>query len=100
MSMWSSKTVARQRGGAIGMLLSLLIIGIVLYLALRPTDPSMQQTANPIDCEQRISQLLATTGGVGPQAQSKYEELPGECQKLMPNPADLAPSPQRSAQPF
>lgn len=90
---------ARQHGGAIGMLLSLLIVGALLYLVLRPGKPGQPANqASMISCEQRVSKLMSTTGGVGEKAKAAYDALPAECRKMMPDPAALAPSPERSSE--
>jgi hypothetical protein len=82
----------------ISLLLTLLAIGLLLFLMLRhksgPGD-SGTDTGNAIHCEPLINKLVSTTGGIGPQAKAAYDQLPAECKKLMPDPASLAPTAQQ-----
>jgi hypothetical protein len=85
-------------GAALSLLLALLVLGLLVWLAWRALHgtvaaPSAQDSAS---CEQRLSQLVATTGGVGPQAKAAYDRLPPDCRRLMPDPAALVPSPERA----
>ena len=83
----------------ISLLLTLLAVGLLLFLMLRhksgPGD-SGTDTGNAVHCEPLVNKLVANTGGIGPQAKAAYDQLPAECKKLMPDPAALAPTPQRS----
>lgn len=82
----------------ISLLLTLLAVGLVLYFMLRhksgPGDTGTD-TGNAIHCEPLINKLMASTGGIGPQAKAAYDQLPAECRKLIPDPAALAPTPQQ-----
>lgn len=82
------------RGGALSLLLTLLVIGLLAWFALRAWHGSGAAPAaqDSVSCEQRVSRLVAATGGVGPQAQAAYDRLPPDCRRLMPDPAALAPS--------
>jgi hypothetical protein len=80
----------------ISLLLTLLAVGLLMYFMLRHKQgpgSSGTDVGNAAHCEPLISKLVSTTGGVGPQAQAAYDQLPAECKKLMPNPASLAPTP-------
>lgn len=85
----------RQHGGAIGLLLTLLALGMLAYLLLRPGTPQRPDAASAIGCEQRVAKLVSSTGGVGAEAKSAYDALPSDCRKLLPDPAALAPSAER-----
>lgn len=84
----------------VSLLLTLLAIGLVLFLMLRhksgPGD-SGTDTGNAVHCEPLINHLVSSTGGIGPQAKAAYDQLPAECKKLMPDPASLSPMPQQSS---
>ena len=92
-------TLRFARGGAISLLLTLLAIGALLYLLLRTGDGSGAggkgtDAGKALNCEPLIARLVAQTGGVGPQAQEAYAQLPAPCRKLLPDPAALAPPPE------
>ncbi len=86
----------RQHGGAISLLLGLLVIGLLAYFALRGSAKSPTAAGAPIDCERRIGSLIQQTGGLGPAYKSGYDSLPPACQKLVPAPGALAPSTERA----
>lgn len=85
-----------QHGGMLSLLLTLLAIGVVAYFMLRSVPGQHTDTGDAASCEPKIAALVRDTGGVGPAAQTAYDQLPGECRKLLPNPASLAPSPERA----
>jgi hypothetical protein len=82
----------------ISLLLTLLAVGVLLYLMLHhksgPGDTGTD-TGNAVQCEPLINRLVSSTGGIGPQAKAQYDQLPAECKRLMPDPASLAPTPQQ-----
>ncbi len=84
----------------ISLLLTLLAVGLLLYLMLRhksgPGDTGTD-TGNAVHCEPLINKLVSSTGGIGPQAKAEYDQLPAECKKLLPDPASLAPTPQQQS---
>jgi hypothetical protein len=84
-----------QNGGMLSLLLTLLAIGAIAYFMLKSGTGVHTDTGNAVNCEPRIAALVRNTGGVGPAAQAAYDQLPEECRKLLPNPASLAPSPER-----
>jgi len=95
-------TSQRQRGqGLIGLLLSLLAIGLIAYLLLKPAHNGVggSDTGRAISCEHRVSDIVSGTGGIGPKAKEAYDALPGECKRFMPDPAALAPSVERTQEP-
>jgi hypothetical protein len=89
----------RQHGGMISLLLALVAVGLLMYFMLRHREGPASGTdvGNAVHCEPLIDKLVQSTGGVGAQAQAAYDRLPAECKKLLPNPASLTPSPERSA---
>jgi hypothetical protein len=90
----------RQRGNIIGLLLALLAIGALAYFMLKrghgENGSGGTDTANAVHCEQRVGQLVSSTGGIGPQAKAQYDALPSECRRFMTDPAALAPSAERA----
>lgn len=97
---WTTMETA-VRGGALSLLLTLLVIGLLAWFALRALHGTgaAPATQDSVSCEQRVSRLIAATGGVGPQAKAAYDRLPPACRRLMPDPAALAPSPERLENP-
>ena len=84
----------------LGLLLTLLGVGILLYFLLQHAKGTAggSDVGNAVNCESRVSSLVSTSGGVGPAAQAAWEKLPPECRKLIPEPAALAPAPAPAAQ--
>lgn len=85
-----------QRGGAISLLLALVVIGALAYLALSGSAKAPNAPGAPLDCERRINLLIQRTGGLGEAYGTGYAALPPACQKLTPAPGALEPSPTRS----
>ena len=82
-----------QRGGALGLLLSLLAIGAVLYYVLHGgTGAGPASEATMVNCEHAIADLVGKTGGLGEAYAAGYAKLPSACQKLTPAPGALEPS--------
>jgi hypothetical protein len=82
-----------QRGGMIGLLLSLLAIGAVLYFVLHGgSGAGPASDATMVNCERAIADLVAKTGGLGEAYATGYAKLPPSCQKLTPAPGALEPS--------
>lgn len=82
-----------QHGGAIGLLLSVLAIGAVLYFVLHGgTGAGPASDATMVNCEQAIASLVGKTGGLGEAYAAGYAKLPPSCQKLTPAPGALDPS--------
>lgn len=87
---------SRQQGGALSLLLTLLVIGLLAWFALRgfsghaPSTPagSQQQLVN---CERAASDLVQRTGGIGPDYKKGYDALPANCRSMLPPPAALSP---------
>jgi hypothetical protein len=85
--------IHRAQGGAISLLLTLLVIGLLAWFALRSTVFS-HQTAAPaeqINCVNQVSALINRTHGIGADYQAGYEALPGDCKKLAPPPTPVLP---------
>ncbi|MDB5985772.1 MAG: hypothetical protein JWR16_825 [Nevskia sp.] len=80
----------------LSLLLTLIAIGAIAYFALKSGSGGHSDSGAALDCEPRIAALVRDTGGVGAAAQAAYDQLPAECRKLLPNPASLAPSPERA----
>ena len=80
----------------LSLLLTLVAIGALMYFVLKSGHGAHTDTGSALNCEPRIATLVRDTGGVGAAAQTAYDQLPAECRKLLPNPASLAPSPERS----
>jgi hypothetical protein len=78
----------------IGLLLALLAIGLIAYFMLKPAHNGVgdTDTGRAISCEHRVSDIVSSTGGIGPKAKEAYDALPGECKRFMPDPAAIAPS--------
>jgi hypothetical protein len=94
----SSSAPVRQAGGAISLLLGVLVLGVVLYILLKPGGGAAGNTGASTDrqllnCEQRVAPLMAQTHGIGEDYRSGYEALPLECRKLVPPPAAPVPDP-------
>ena len=90
--------MSRQHGGMLSLLLTLLAIGALAYFGLHGlgrTSPGASGEA-AISCEQRISKLIAKTGGQGPDYKSGYDALPTSCRGLIPAPEALAPPIERT----
>lgn len=85
-----------QRGGAISLLLVLVVIGLLAYFTLRGSAKSPSAPGAPLDCERRIGDLVKQTGGIGAAAEVAWQALPDPCKKLMPEPAALAPPVERA----
>ncbi len=94
-------SIRHQRGNMIGLLLTLLAIGALTYFMLKSGKNGVggTDTGNAVHCEQRVSKIVSTTGGIGPQAKDAYDALPPQCRRLMPDPAALAPSVQQQQAP-
>jgi hypothetical protein len=80
-------TKDRSRGGAISLLLTLLVIGLLAYFALKSTVFSHETAGNgEINCTNKVSELVNRTHGVGAEYQAGYEALPDDCRKFAPPP--------------
>ena len=84
----------RQRGGALSLLLVLLIIGLVAYFALRANTTAQGSGSQQqlVSCERVMSDLVKRTGGIGPDYKAGYDAAPEQCRKLLPPPAAITPA--------
>ena len=89
----NARSRSSQSGNILSLLLGLILLLVVLYFAFKPGTPHTDG-ALALNCEPLIKTLVQNTGGVGPQAQQAYAQLPPECRKLLPDPAMLAPTPE------
>jgi hypothetical protein len=85
--------IHRARGGAISLLLTLLVIGLLAWFALKSTVFSHQTTApgEQINCVNQVSALVNRTHGIGADYQAGYAALPEDCRKLAPPPMPVLP---------
>jgi hypothetical protein len=80
------------KGGAISLLLTLLVIGLLAYFALKSTVFSHETAANgEINCTNQVSGLVNRTHGVGAEYQAGYAALPDDCKKFAPAPMPGVP---------
>lgn len=89
----------RQRGGALSLLIVLLVIGVAAYFALhaytaRQTGPTGEQAM--VNCSKAASDLVGRTGGIGADYKAGYDALPAQCRSYLPPPvqAPAAAEPQ------
>jgi len=86
--------VSRQHGGALSLLLVLVIIGLVAYFALRGTGTATQGSGSQqqlVSCERLMSDLIQRTGGIGPDYKAGYDAAPAACKRMLPPPGGIAP---------
>ena len=84
----------------LSLLLTLLVIGVVAYFALR--SHSVSQTAAEstgagnqqqlVACTKLAGDLVARTGGIGPDYKTGYDALPPNCRGMLPPPAAVSPN--------
>lgn len=87
---------ARERGGTLSLLLTLLAVGALLYFGLRGIGGSGNHEGVAVNCTQLAQALIAKTGGLGPDYETGYARLPESCRKFLPPPGALTPSPERA----
>lgn len=86
---------ARQRGGAMSLLLALVVIGLLAYFALRANSTTKKGEMGQqqmVSCEKVMSDLIQRTGGIGPEYKAGYEAAPPACRSLLPAPGGLDPA--------
>ena len=77
--------IHHAKGGAISLLLTLLVVGLLAYLALKSTVFSHETAPNgEINCVNQVSALVNRTHGLGAEYRAGYETLPDDCKKLAP----------------
>jgi hypothetical protein len=91
------KSPARQRGGALSLLIVLLVIGLAAYFAIRSytakqTAPNGEQAM--VNCSKAASDLVGRTGGIGPDYKAGYDALPAQCRAYLPPPVQAPAEPQ------
>jgi hypothetical protein len=88
-------TLVHQRGGAISLLLVLVIIGLIAYFALRGNSTTKKDAMGQqqmVSCEKVMSDLIQRTGGIGPEYKAGYDAAPPACRNLLPPPAAIEPA--------
>jgi len=87
---------SRQQGGALSLLLALLVVGLLAWFALR-SNSATQGSGNQqqlVTCEKVLGDLIQRTGGIGPDYKAGYDAAPPACKHMLPPPAALDPSRQ------
>lgn len=80
----------RQRGGMLSMLLTLVVIGLLAYFALRsftaskPPAGAAGSDGELASCAKLAGDLVQRTGGLGPDYRKGYEALPAQCRGFLP----------------
>jgi hypothetical protein len=81
----------------LSLLLTLVVIGLVAYFALRglggggsTSAGGNQQTM--VNCERLASELIGRTGGIGPDYKAGYDAAPPSCRRMLPAPAGITPT--------
>ncbi|MDR3417615.1 MAG: hypothetical protein P4L83_15670 [Nevskia sp.] len=78
-----------QRGGMISLLLGLLVLGVLVYFALRShsaTQTGAGGETQMVNCSKLANDLVARTHGIGPDYKAGYEALPPQCRSMLPPP--------------
>ena len=84
----------RQHGGALSLLLVLVILGLAAYFALRATTTTQGSGSQQqlVSCERVMSDLIKRTGGIGPDYKTGYDAAPEQCRRMLPPPAGITPT--------
>ena len=85
----------RQRGGALSLLIVVLVIGVAAYFAIhaytaKQAGPGGEQEM--VNCTKAASDLVGRTGGIGPDYKAGYEALPAQCRSYLPPPVQAPPA--------
>jgi uncharacterized protein (UPF0333 family) len=83
------KFLSSQRGGALSLLIVLLVIGLAAYFAIhaytaKQAGPGGEQAM--VNCSKAASDLVGRTGGIGPDYKAGYDALPAQCRGYLPPP--------------
>jgi hypothetical protein len=89
------KPSSHQRGGALSLLIVLLVIGVAAYFAIhaytaKQTGPGGEQQM--VNCTKTVSDLVGRTGGIGPDYKAGYDALPAQCRGYAPPPVQAPPT--------
>ena len=86
-----------QRGGMLSLLITLLLLGVVAYFALRAHGTRKETGTGQtelVGCDKLANDLVGRTHGIGPEYKAGYEALPPQCRALLPPPAASPPVPE------
>ncbi len=79
----------------LSLLLTLLVIGVVAYFALRSHSAVQTGTGNQeqlVSCTKLVGDLVQHTGGLGPDYKTGYDALPQNCRGMLPPPGAVSPN--------